>query len=500
MSVHEEWNQLPKLDQLKHLKSLIEKNPWDHENRERFIQKAIKENDLDLVRSSFEEYLNRFPTQVRMWCKWVDFEWDQKDHYIEKVFEKSIPICPHPRLYQLYLDYILLMNVIEKTDSYETVQEKRSVVLKTFDYILNMIGTDKEAGSLWLKYIQYIKDYEPTSSFEEQQKMDQLRKVFHKALVHPNHQMEEIWKLYDKFENDLNKLTAKKFISDRAAGYMTARGNIKTLENLLGPIEKIDAVWIAKPMLNAKSTQLVNYWKRYLSWEVMNPFHFEDRNTWISRVYYAYKSALLMTRHFPEIWYDCFQFLLSVEKLDEAVQMLQAGIDSNPTCVLLPFTMAEHYQSRKMNYDLIQTLFDELLVRLENEYNNVNEKYDKEKLQLEQYLKDSMVLQDLQGEDPGEKRQRERDLEKNQEQEVEIRIEVPRKLKIKQLRETISLVWIMYMRIARTSNSARQARLVFSRARKSSFITSHVFVSSGLFYNNNSIDGILCQQGSCSGR
>ena len=51
-----------------------------------------------------------------------------------------------------------------------------------------------------------------------------MRKIFHKAVHTPILNIEEIWKEYDAFENNLSKLTAKKFIADQAGGYMTARG------------------------------------------------------------------------------------------------------------------------------------------------------------------------------------------------------------------------------------------------------------------------------------
>jgi cleavage stimulation factor subunit 3 len=55
--------------------------------------------------------------------------------------------------------------------------------------------------------------------------MDLMRKIFHKAVHTPILNIEEIWKEYDAFENNLSKLTAKKFIADQAGGYMTARGS-----------------------------------------------------------------------------------------------------------------------------------------------------------------------------------------------------------------------------------------------------------------------------------
>jgi cleavage stimulation factor subunit 3 len=89
----------------------------------------------------------------------------------------------------------------------EEQMQAKETITRTFDYILNVVGADKESGTLWLKYLQFVKDGVTTSSYEEQQKMDHLRKIFHKAIQTPIRNIEEIWKMYDAFENGLNKIT-----------------------------------------------------------------------------------------------------------------------------------------------------------------------------------------------------------------------------------------------------------------------------------------------------
>jgi cleavage stimulation factor subunit 3 len=203
----QEWQQLPTQIESKlfHLKSLVEKNSWDSDARESMIKEAIKSQKKPLIREYFEAYLNQFPTQVRIWVDWIQYEKDQGDYdQIELIFQKSIKIVPSVELYRHYLEYIIHINT-EQEDGKETI-------IKTFDYILNVVGADKESGPLWLKYLEFVKEAPATSSYEEQQKMDHLRKIFHKAIQTPTRHIEEIWKMYDTFENGLNKITV--FIID----------------------------------------------------------------------------------------------------------------------------------------------------------------------------------------------------------------------------------------------------------------------------------------------
>jgi cleavage stimulation factor subunit 3 len=261
---------------------------------------------------------------------------------------------------------------------------------------------------------------------------------------------------------------------------MTARTAMKDLTSLLEPIERITG-WVAKPPTFTKSQiQLVNYWKRYIAWERSNPLHFEEKSLLIARVLYAYKSALLMLRCFPEIWFDAATFLIQQDRSEEAIQMLQSGLAANPTSLLISFTLAEHLESRKVDFTQVTIIFDSMLANLEKEYKEANDKFDKERENLIVHLKDTMILQDLDNEDEGEKRERERELQKEHEKEIELRVEVQRKRRISQLKQSTTLVWIVYMRLTRRSQSIRAARLVFSKARKSDLVTSHVFTASGM--------------------
>ena len=125
---------------------------------------------------------------------------------------------------------------------------------------------------------------------------------------------------------------------------------------------------------------------------------------------------------------------------------------------------------------------------LETLYNDTNTKYDEEAVTLMAQLKEAVKNEE---EDPeeewdGERREREREFQKELDREVHQRVQVKRLKKIQEVKESISLTWIIYMRFSRRSQNIKAARQVFSRARKSNLITNHVFTASALmeFYVN----------------
>jgi cleavage stimulation factor subunit 3 len=244
-----QWIQIPTQtgQKMEYYEQLIKKNKWDADARENLIKERLRTNDKVLIKQAFQSFLDQFPTCTRIWIKWIEYEKEQLDYdELEKIFQKSIRDVPVVELYIHYLEYIQhIHSPLNPTP--EEQQEAQETITKAYDYVLNAVGTDKESGQLWMNYIQFVKNSAVSSSYEEQQKMDLLRKIFHKAIHTPIHNIEDIWKEYDAFENNLSKLTAKKFIADRAAGYMTARASIKDQKSLLEPIEYIEKHWVACP-------------------------------------------------------------------------------------------------------------------------------------------------------------------------------------------------------------------------------------------------------------
>jgi cleavage stimulation factor subunit 3 len=109
-------------------------------------------------------------------------------------------------LWSVYLDYVRRRNNLA-TDTSGTA---RSTVSQSYEFVLGKVGIDRDAGRIWQDYIAFIKNGPGVvggSTWQDQQKMDLLRKAYQRAVCIPIQGVEQIWKEYDSFEMSLNKIT-----------------------------------------------------------------------------------------------------------------------------------------------------------------------------------------------------------------------------------------------------------------------------------------------------
>ena len=71
---------------------------------------------------------------------------------------------------------------------------------------------DKDSGRIWQDFVQFIRNGPGTiggSGWQDQQKMDLLRKTYQRAICVPMSTVNVLWKEYDAFEMGLNKMTVR---------------------------------------------------------------------------------------------------------------------------------------------------------------------------------------------------------------------------------------------------------------------------------------------------
>jgi cleavage stimulation factor subunit 3 len=137
--------------------------------------------------------------------------------------------------------------------------------------------------------------------------MDSLRKVYHRAVQIPLENISRLWEELETFENGLNKITAKKFMSDLSPSFVQARQVLREMKvhyAALYPSGGPELYLPALPTFNMEERALVGKWKAYLKWEEGNPLMLEDKDkaTFITRVQGVYRKAVIRMRYFSEIW------------------------------------------------------------------------------------------------------------------------------------------------------------------------------------------------------
>ncbi|CAO3599627.1 unnamed protein product [Absidia cylindrospora] len=317
--------------------------------------------------------------------------------------------------------------------------------------------------------------------------MDSMRRVYQKSVSIPLNNVEHLWKEYDQWENNLNRLTAKKFLGEKSAAYMTARTALRETRPFTDHL--IRNVIPKKPKWTVEEMEQLNLWKRYIKWEKGNPLHLEEKGAVVERVSYAYQQAILVLRFYPELWYDYAMYYWELSKPEKTLALLKQGMEILPTSLLLHFAYAEICESRQM-LDETRSAFDSLLEQLNQNVEKLKTSVQQEIHDIQQNAEQERANMNLGDDVDGELREqlraRERQIKKKQDT-----LEEDLKEKVDAIMRQCSLVWIAYMRFARRTEGIKSARSLFSKARKSPCRTYHVFIASALMEYHNSKDPVV---------
>ncbi|KAI8967565.1 hypothetical protein BDF20DRAFT_829300 [Mycotypha africana] len=314
-----------------------------------------------------------------------------------------------------------------------------------------------------------------------------MRRAYQRAVTIPLNNIEHLWKEYDQWENTLNRLTAKKFLGETSSAYMTARTALREMRLYT---EKISInVAAVPPTWTSNEIAQLDAWKKYIDWEKKNPLQLEDETAVMDRVAYAYQQAFFPLRFYPELWYDLANYYLEHNKPEKALSILKQSIEIMPTSLLLNLFYSELCESRKQLDDARET-YEQLISSLDKEIEEIREKAQAEIAKLEKQAEEERASMNLSDDIDGELREQLRTREKRIKKEQEARKKDSDE-KIEVLARGGSLVWINYMRFARRTDGIKSARALFSRARKATNCTYHVYVADALMEYHNSKDATI---------
>ena len=151
----------------------------------------------------------------------------------EQIFGKSLLTVPNVQLWSTYLNYIRRMNDLTN----DATGNARTTVSQAYDFVLANIGVDRDSGKIWQEYIQFIRSIPGQiggSSWQDQQKMDTLRKAYQRAICVPMSTVSSLWKEYDQFEMGLNKMTVSRTVVYLPMGliYLGSQIHTRTIPRL----------------------------------------------------------------------------------------------------------------------------------------------------------------------------------------------------------------------------------------------------------------------------
>lgn len=253
-----------------------------------------------------------------MWLEYLNFEQEQDETVrIDNILNKCLLKTPNVDLWLFYLNVLRRRHPLIGDDG-----KARAVISGAFDFAIDKIGIDPESGRLWREYIEFIKSgpgnlVANSNHWQDQQKLDLLRKAYHKAVAIPTDELVKFWKEYDNLENAYNRAAARKLINERSPHYMTAKVARTQLDERMQGLDR-RSLPVLPPLPGfAGDDQFgtqVRKWREWIMWEKSDELVLkqdEDLEGYRKRIDYAYKQATMALRFYPEIWFEaaawCFE-------------------------------------------------------------------------------------------------------------------------------------------------------------------------------------------------
>ncbi|KAI4758902.1 Suf-domain-containing protein [Aureobasidium sp. EXF-3400] len=471
-------------------------------------------NKLDDARNVYDRFFEVFPTaltslEAEQWVAYALMEQDQDDFLrLENIFNMALLKNYNVQLWGIYLDYIRRRNNV-MTDA---TGQARQTITQAYDFALNLIGNDKDSGSMWQDYINFIKSGPGNpggNGWQDAQKMDILRKAYQRAITVPMQATTSLWKEYDSFEMGLNKMTGRKFLQEKSPAYMTARTSYNILQKITQDLKR-RTVPTLPPAPGCEGDdeyqQQVTIWQNWVEWEKEDPLVLkeEDIKAYRDRVLYVYRQATMALRFWPQIWYDAAEFCFDNEMETEANDFLAQGAAANPESCLLAFTRADRIEqtmpvedgeeSLVRRGDAVKEPYDNCLNALYGLMDKIKAREPKAIAQIKEYYESLPPLsreptpeaRDDDDEDESKNRPAANSREAEEQRQVkEVQNNTAAQVKI--VSKTLSFVWIGLMRAMRRIQGKGKPdapvgglRNVFALARKRGRITSDVYVATAL--------------------
>jgi cleavage stimulation factor subunit 3 len=288
-----------------------------------FMSSSSTKERHDDIRTLYDRFLLYFPYATKYWIAYIDFEVRMKDHSrISTLFSKCLRLIHSFDIFKAYLNYIRRTHSIS-----EDANQGRAVIKQAYDFVLAKVAHDRESGPIWSDYLSFLKAVQVNSAFEEQQKVDEIRKVYQRAVSLPINNVEQIWREWDTWENGVNKVTAKKMLSERSSSYLNARTVLRTLKGFYENLDRCQPI-MSSPTFTVAEKSLLASWRKVIQWERGNPLKIEDNSTLYERISWVFWQALNVLPRFPELWYDFAMYSSSAGKQEKVLSILKSGCDS----------------------------------------------------------------------------------------------------------------------------------------------------------------------------
>ena len=414
---------------------------------------------------------------------------------MEQIFKKVLVSVPSVEVFSVYVNYVRRRHSMQTGD---TTQAYRNIN-STFDFALKSVGADKDSGSLWIEYINFLKTGPGTvggTGWQDSQKMDTLREAYGKALCVPTSALLSLWKEYESFEMGISKINGRKSMQERSPDYMTARSAFQQLQNLTKNIDRTSRPRLP-PALgfvgDLEYQQQISLWRAWIQWEKEDQLVLKDEkpDAFLDRIVFIYKQALMALQFWPEMWYDAAEFCFANGRDEQGTAFLNQGFTANPESALLAFKIADRLETTTTSDNNTDPGAKDRMKTVRAPYDKVLDAlYEIEKktearmhVDLQRLENASTISQQADGEELNASNISEKKAALEEQLNV---IRAGTQVHLDMLGNIISHVWIALMRSTRRIQGKGQSgdkgpagfRTIFNEARKRGKLTPEFYVES----------------------
>lgn len=483
-------------------KQHLRRSPYDAGTWFNLIHATKHTRDPILISDAFSSALKQYSNSGHLLSLFVEWELSRDNKEMaETIFNNNLFNVPSVELWKCYLNYVIRANTSEK-----------STVNECYQLLLQQVGIDREAGQIWLDYIEFLDDPK------------QIREAYQTAVTIPHLKVEEVWKNYDEFENKLDRTAARQLLSRLSPQYMAARSALREMNKHWDAIRRSQPPH-GLPMEPGWSNREVEYleaWRKYLEWEKSNPLNLGDQEMLRRRVVYAFNQASMALRLYPEIWIEFAEYLNANGQSDGALEKLTQASQALPQSLAVQFAYAEMAERQnqpekakqiyeqvveqsKASIDLTTAKLNRKLAKLDKVLSAATGKKTKMDVDTKGDMSDTMSdglvsesdseasqLSSDASSDDGNDDDGDDDDDKDDNKRVEkiqrrverssARIKESMEDELETKRETYTLAWVMYLRYTQRSEGIDAFRQLLRRPRSDppGYTTYHLFVAAAL--------------------
>lgn len=473
------------LDVIGTLEDAVEKNPLDYKKWSQLIEHVVAKDKEEQVRATFERYFSIFRFDARQWNNYVNFELNRGEfNNVEQIFAKCLPITNDVDLCRTYVSYVRRVN-----DVITGGEKARTTVLQAFDFAVNKVGTDVDSAELWKDYLDFFKSWTPSSSWEQQQKTDLIRRLYRRCLVIPVAKIESTWAEYTKWENEVSTPnSASKFIADLSTSYMEARSWNTEFKNATKGLlrRRTIPMSLQEDNNNVLSTQ-VELWFRWLELEKKNHLNLKEHDL-RKRVEYVFRQATYTLPFVPEIWFRFCRYMMSEgEETNRArsIDLLSEAFKLNPGSFLIAFLLTELHE-KDNSFDKATEVLRNLIGTLSKKYDALKEQLDTLNSEVKERALNSLEKQknsnDSDDEDMIDSGNSEVKLSESEALEI-----LDLEAKVEDLSKSVTLAYINLMALSKRTQGIKEVRSVFKQRKNFEAIGYEFYVENALteYYSDN---------------